>query len=265
MIFYILLLTDTTGFTFRFHGDGWIGKYYGKPVKEEDSTRYNMDTSVWLSVNIYETHNLNFYIMYRDDLDMAKQVGNIVFDPYLSHYWISGGVYFWMNKFYINPYITHDCIHIIDRPLDSLVGAGIKVVFNRLKIRMGNSNDLMRLRELKDKRISYIMALETGFYPQSKIIDYLNTKGFYHYDLKVRSGLIIFMKHNSSLSLYGDFYWTKLTREEENIRYSLDYTLEFVKKSSYGYFRIFFKDFLLNTDPIKSPQGKKILGAGFGF
>ena len=267
MIVYLFLLTDTTGFTFRFYGDGWIGKYYGKAARIEDSTRYNMDISVQLSVNIYETNRVKFYILYRDDLDMAQQVGNIVFDPYLSHYWGTIGMkcFFTEQKLYANLYFTHDCIHIIDRPLDSLVAAGIKVVFNRFKIRVGTIYDLYKKRKTIGKGFYPLFSSEFGFYPQSKIIDYLNTKGFYHYDIALFPGLIWSPVEYLSLSFYFNLFLTNLTREEDNIRFAFDYTFEFMKGTKFGYFKIFFKDFIYNTDPIKSPQGKKMVGVGFGF
>ena len=109
----------------EFHGGGFFGKYLNS-----DTSRYNLDASFSIYCTTLKHGFFSTYIYYRDDLDMAKQTGGVSVDPRYTHYYIIGGLDYFIHDYVITGYFVHDCIHDIDYDVEGTP------VFNRFRLRL---------------------------------------------------------------------------------------------------------------------------------
>ncbi len=240
-------------------GMGYFGKYTG------NSERYNLDGGLDISISLLSWQSTEFFIEYKNILEMGKQVGNISLDPLYSHTFIIGGFKVKKHCYLFKSYLVHDCKHVIDKPPDSN-----KVVFNRLKFSISQNlscffkrfqveiNKKERMRKLRWEFIY-------GFYPQSQVIDYLNSKPYYHHDfeLKLEFPLFFFQKGEVFSAVNARF----VISANDPPRYYRDISISFesVFFSKRGALGFYFEYFPVSQNPIKSPEGLSILGIKYYF
>jgi hypothetical protein len=240
-------------------GEGYFGKYTG------NNERYNLDAGIDIAFTLLTWENTEFYIQYINNLEMARQVGNISLDPRYSHTYIIGGFKFNRYGHTIKTYLVHDCKHIIDMLPDSN-----KVVFNRLKFslskHLSNIEEGFQIgmkRENKHRNIRYEFIY--GFYPQTEIIDYLNSRPYYHHDFAIRLEFPLFLFQNQEI--FAGFEATYVISANTPPKYYRDVSILlesdiFNKKGALG---IYIEYYPISEDPMKSPQGLSIVGIRYRF
>ena len=236
----ILLLQISTfvSFPLSHRGEVSLAKYIG------ESKRYNMDIGIGLEVSLISFRNSFVSIEYRDELEMAEQVGNIVFDPFYSHYY---GILRFETIFkdlrLFTDYV-HDCKHNIDRLPDSN-----KVVFNRFR------GGFLYHRKPATFFIRY------GYYPHAVFIDWLNSTDLYH-DLLVQLRVNIYALRSLGFEFINENYITFLSNDVAGfyIKRNIKLSLEAKYKGRTGTLGINISYYPWANDLIKSPQGLFILG-----
>lgn len=240
-------------------GGGYFGKYTG------NNERYNLDAGIDIAFTLLTWETIDFYVQYINNLEMARQVGNISLDPRYSHTFIIGG--FKLNKYdhTIKTYLVHDCKHIIDMLPDSN-----KAVFNRLKFSLSKHLASLEERfqigtEKQNKRRILRYKFIYGFYPQTQIIDYLNSRPYYHHDFTVRFEfpLLLFRNQEIFAGIEGTYVISANTPPKYYRDVSILLELDIFNKN--GVFGLYFEYFPIAEDPMKSPQGLSILGIRYRF
>jgi len=240
-------------------GSIYFGKYTG------NSERYNLDAGVDVSVSLLSWERTDFFVEYISNLEMAKQVGNVTFDPRYAHYFINGGFKVEKCGYVFKSYLVHDCKHIIDFPPDSN-----KVVFNRLKFSVSrNLNgfvDRFQIRQVqKSRKRRPRWQFIYGFYPQSKVIDYLNSKSYYRHDFEGKLEFpILFL---SKAELFSGLRGRYVVSANHPARYyrELSFLLEAVWFNENGALSFYIENIPLDNDPLKSPEGLSIIGMHYYF
>ena len=240
-------------------GSVYIGKYSG------DSERYNLDAGLDVSFSLLNWKTLDFFIEYISNLEMAKQVGNITLDPRYGHWFIIGGLRYKKGSYIIQSYIVHDCKHIIDLLPDSN-----KVVFNRLKFSISqNLYDFRKRFQVKTKKKERIRKMRWefiyGFYPRSKVIDYLNSRPYYHHDfeLKLEFPFVYFQKGEIFSGIRGRYTISANNPPKYYRVVSLSLGVFIFNKN--GAFGSYLEYFPVAKDPLKSPEGLSIFGIKYLF
>lgn len=240
-------------------GSVYIGKYSG------ERERYNLDAGLDVSFSLLNWKTVDFFIEYISDLEMAKQVGNITFDPRYGHWFIIGGLRYKKGSYLIQSYLVHDCKHIIDLLPDSN-----KVVFNRLKFsiskNLSNFKNRFQIGIEKDKRLKKVRwEFIYGFYPQSKVIDYLNSRPYYHHDfeLKLEFPFVCFQKGEIFSGIRGRY--TISANNPPKYYRVVSLSLEVFIFNKNGAFGSYIEYFPIAKDPLKSPEGLSIFGIKYLF
>ncbi|MBA7680720.1 hypothetical protein ES703_89041 [subsurface metagenome] len=193
-------ITEIVSFPINPTGEVYVGKYF------RDSTygRYNIDVGIEVSTDLIDVAGQRFFILYRDELEAGKQLGNVAFDPFMAHYYLTGGFRFNLfDKATVSTYLVHDCIHNIDRSYDSL-----KVVFNRITFAAGtpgafNNRNLSFIKEGAwyerfNARLTY------AWYPHDTVIDALNSTDLFHdYQIDLIFDQPIYKNIYASARIYG--------------------------------------------------------------
>lgn len=159
-------------------GEAYVGKYF----RDTTAGRYSIDAGMEVSADLVDVAGQRFFVLYRDELESGKQAGNVTFDPFMAHYYLTGGFRFnIMDLITISPYIVHDCSHNIDRPPDT---SGLKVVFNRMTLALGTpgafaNHNLDHIQEGEwyerlNARLTY------AWFPHDTIVDALNSTDLFH-------------------------------------------------------------------------------------
>jgi hypothetical protein len=240
-------------------GRGFFGKYTG------NNDRYNLDGGVDISFALLRWDYIDFYIQYISNLEMAKQVGNITLDPRYIHYFIIYGLKVRKYGFLFKPYYAHDCKHIIDMDPDSN-----KVVFNRFKFSLSQNFDGFKERfqtetsqEMRTRKVRWNFTY--GFYPQTEIIDYLNSRPYYHHDFELilEYPLFFFPQGELFSGLRGRY----VISAHDSPRYyrELSFFLEVNLFNSYGCLGVYVENFGVAQDPLKAPDGLSIIGLKYRF
>ncbi len=240
-------------------GSVYIGKYTG------NNDRYNLDVGIDVSVSLLRWDNTDFFVKYISNLEMGKQVGNITFDPRYSHWFIIGGLKYKKSSYLIQSYIVHDCKHMIDILPDSS-----KVVFNRLKFSISQNLYDIRNRfqvEIEKEKRKRKMRWDFiyGFYPQTKIIDYLNSRPYYHHDFELifEFPLLLFSKGELFAGTRGRYIISANTPPRYYRELSL--FIEINRFTEKGSLAFYIENFPLSDDPVKTPEGLSILGVKYRF
>jgi len=240
-------------------GSAYIGKY------SSNSERYNVDAGEDILFSLLSWEKIDFFVEYTTNLEMAKQVGNVTLDPRYAHWFIIGGFKLRKGSYLLKSYLVHDCKHIIDFPPDSN-----KVVFNRLKFSLSKNFSNLEQRfqtgfekekRLRKPRWEFIY----GFYPQSKVIDYLNSRPYYHHDfaLHLEYPLFFFTRAEFFSGIKGTY--TISANDPPKYYKDISILIEvsiFRKKGSFGFYIEYFP---LSQDPMKSPEGLTISGIRYLF
>jgi hypothetical protein len=240
-------------------GMGYFGKYTG------NSERYNLDGGLDISISLLSWQSTEFFIEYKNILEMGKQVGNISLDPLYSHTFIIGGFRFKKGSHLIKSYLVHDCKHVIDQPPDSN-----KVVFNRLKFSLSHNLSSFRnrfqIRTTKKDRLRKLRwEFIYGFYPKSKVIDYLNSRPYYHHDFELTLEYPLFFFTNGEiLSAFNGRFIISANDPPKYYR-DVSLLLEAVFFNERGALSFYIENFPVSEDPIKSPEGLSILGVRYLF
>lgn len=238
-------------------GWGYFGKYTG------NSERFNLDGGVAIGFDLLRWDTAEFYLEYITLLEMAEQVGNISLDPRYSHTFINEGFRARRWGLLFNPYFVHDCKHVIDMPPDSN-----KVVFNRLKFAISRNLDGFeeRFQATHEERAREPRwELLYGFYPQSKVIDYLNSRPYYHHEFQLT------LEYPLLFYRYGEIFAGARGRyvisAHDPPRYYGDVTflIEAVFLGEKGVMGLFLEHYAVAEDPIKAPHGLSLLGLRYTF
>jgi len=235
------------------------GKYTGY------SERYNIDAGIDLTTYLLSWEKTDLYIEYISNLEMAKQVGNVTMDPRYAHYFIIGGLRTKLKGYILRSYIVHDCKHIIDFPPDSN-----KVVFNRLKFAVSrnlrNLKSRFQVNTRKNKRARRVSwEAIYGFYPQSKIIDYLNSRPYYKHDFEITFNYPLAFFNKGEISTVVRGRYTISANTPPRYYRELSFAIEGCIFNKYGALCLFIKNMPLSNDPLKSPEGLSILGLRYLF
>ena len=240
-------------------GSVYFGKYTG------NNERYNLDAGVDVSVSLLNWGKTDFFVEYISNLEMGKQVGNVTFDPRYAHYFINGGFKVEKCGYVFKSYLVHDCKHIIDFPPDSN-----KVVFNRLKFSVSrNLNgfvDRFQIRQVqKSRKRRPRWEFIYGFYPQSKVIDYLNSKSYYRHDFELRMEYPLFLFREEEI--FSGIRGRYVISANDPAKYfrELSFLLEAVLFKENGTLSLYIENIPLDNDPLKSPKGLSIIGMHYNF
>ncbi len=248
----LILLLYGVNFLIEPSGDLYILKYTG------DSKRYNMDVGAGIKVKLLKYKKFSFFVSYVNELDMAKQVGNISLDPYYGHWYITGGFELALKNLLLFGHITHDCLHSVDRPPDSN-----KVVFNRFSIGMGNIPFFpIKQRITRDSwRFTYT------YYPHSRVIDYLNSVDMWH-DFRIFFKKRLYFQNAFFINGGIETLFTLWINEENpkgftqtNIVLNFEAGYENKNKA----LLLIFEYFPLAEYQFKAPQGLWRIGVGYLF
>lgn len=240
-------------------GGGYFGKYTGH------NERYNLDAGINIAFTLLTWETIDFYVQYINNLEMARQVGNISLDPRYSHTFIIGGIK--LNKYdhIIKTYLVHDCKHIIDMLPDSN-----KAVFNRLKFslskHLSSPEERFQIgmeKENKQRNLRYQFIY--GFYPRTEIIDYLNSRPYYHHDFTIRLEFPLLLFRNQEI--FAGIEATYVISANTPPKYYRDVSilLELDMFNKNGVFGVYLEYFPISEDPMKSPQGLSIFGIRYRF
>jgi len=165
----------------------------------------------------------------------------------------------------LKSYLVHDCKHIIDFPTDSN-----KVVFNRLKFSCSKNlidvQDRFQVNKSKNTRKRKLRwQFIYGFYPQSKIIDYLNSKPYYRHDFEGKLEFpILFLPKGEIFSGLRGRYVISANHPARYYR-ELSFLLEAVWFNENAALSFYIENIPLNNDPLKSPEGLSIIGMRYYF
>lgn len=213
----------------EFHGGGYFGKYLNS-----DTIRYNLDASFEIYCTTLRLGPISTYIYYRDDLDMAEQTGGVSVDPRYVHYYIVGGLDYFLREYVVNAYFVHDCIHDIDYDVEGTP------VFNRFRLRF-MPRDFHYSSRLKTLR-RFLWSVDLGYYPHWNWHGWdINAGADYMYDIILEAMLNLYTTDNFGLDFRPSFkvakgdtsfyhhhllrlrgYYTKLARR---VGLSLEYNL----------------------------------------
>ncbi len=112
-----------------FHGRGLIGKYLNS-----DTARYHIDASVGLYCTMLRVKDFSFFVYYRDDLEVARTGGGVVFDPRYAHYYLASGFDYFLPRVFLRLDYTHDCVHDIDYEVEGTP------IFNRFRFQIASKD-----------------------------------------------------------------------------------------------------------------------------
>jgi len=214
-------------------------------------TVFNVDVSIKARVYLIRLkEKFDLFTQYSSYLEMSEQVGNIIFNPsFTTHSIILGFQY--TKTFCFSFFWDHWCRHLIDREL-----RGKKVVFNSLNFEFSNIKDPVRRFSKKDYfDFNYI------FYPQTTIIDYLNSKPYYRHRLILSAGKRI----NYFARLAIELEYTLSNDDPHRTYYTVCPEIDFFKQKESGTFYSFFKYYLKARGPLRSPEQKLFFGIGYSF
>jgi len=213
----------------EFYGGGFFGKYLNS-----DTIRFNLDASFEIYCTTLRHGPVSTYIYYRDDLDMAEQSGGVSVDPRYVHYYIVGGLDYFLSEYAINAYFVHDCIHDIDYDVQGTP------VFNRFRFRF-MPKDFHYSSRLKTAR-RFLWSVDLGYYPHWNWHGWdINAGADYIYDIMLETMLNFYTTDHFGLEIRPSFkvakgdtmfyhqhvmrlrgYYKKLTRR---IGLSLEYNI----------------------------------------
>jgi hypothetical protein len=238
-------------------GWGYFGKYSG------GSERFNLDAGVSIGFDLLCWHNAEFYLEYITLLEMAEQVGNISLDPRYSHTFIVEGLRIQIRGFLISPYFLHDCKHVIDMPPDSN-----KVVFNRLKLSVSQRLDGFRERfqtvaDMRSRKPRWEVIY--GFYPQSKVIDYLNSRPYYHHEIQIRLEYPLLFYHNGELFAGAKGRYVMSAHEPPQYYRDISFLVEAVRFKRNAAMSLYLEHYAVAEDPLKAPEGLSLIGLRYTF
>jgi len=183
-------------------GEVFVGKYF----RDTTYGRYNIDAGMEVSTDLIDVAGQRFFILYRDELESGKQKGNVTFDPFMAHFYLTGGFRFNLfDKATASTYLVHDCTHNIDRVPDSN-----KIVFNRMTFAAGtpgafNNRNLERIKEdAWHERLN--ARLTYAWYPHDTVIDALNSTDLFHdYQIDLIFDQPIYKNIYASARIYAYF------------------------------------------------------------
>jgi hypothetical protein len=238
-LFFTLTLGMSLEVPLDFHGRGFFGKYLNS-----DTIRYNLDASIEIYCTTLKYGPFCSYVSYRDDLDMAKQTGGVSIDPRYAHYYIIGGLDFFLKGYVVTGYFVHDCVHDIDYDVEGTP------VFNRFRLRFSPQGFHYSERLRTEER--FLWSIDVGYYPNWDYHGWdINAGADYIYDIILTAMLNVYSTRDFGLDVKprftiaeGDtcFYHQHLLslqgyykKDARRIGLSLDYNL-------------------YNNDPIKAPD-----------
>jgi hypothetical protein len=223
----------------EFHGGGLFGKYLNS-----DTSRYNVDASVELYCTVLRGNNLSMFVLYRDDLDMAEQKHGVRLDPRYAHYYIVGGLDYFVKNYVVTGYFMHDCVHDIDYYAEGTP------VFNRFRLKFAPSDFHYSTRLKTPKR--FLWSIDLGYYPH---VDYsgwdINSGADYQYDAILELMLNVFRNNDFGVDAKPSFAISKgdSTFYHRHLLRFMGYYKQASRRIGFGL------DYnLYNTDPIKNPD-----------
>jgi|UniRef100_A0A7V3RH12 hypothetical protein len=237
-------------FPLEFNGKVFLGKYLNS-----DTTRFNMDASAQLRCKMVEYKFLSFFMEYRDDLDMAEQKGGVSLDPRYSHYFVTGGFEYDLNKLYTQIVFIHDCVHDIDYEVEGTP------VFNRIMLSLANKNYHPSNQILTKQK--FLWAFNLRFYPHWRYYGWdINAGADYQYDFNF-DGIYKFINQKNFGALLDI---NLLMCKSDTTFYHQDFfRLATYYKNFNRSIGIELKYNIYNNDPIKNPGGLWLLSAFVEF
>lgn len=177
----------------EFHGGGMFGKYLNS-----DTTRFNLDASIEIYCITLRHGPVSTYIHYRDDLDMAEQTGGVSIDPRYVHYYVTGGLDYFLGNYVFTGYFVHDCIHDIDYDVEGTP------VFNRFRIRFGPQEFHYSKRLSTTRR--FLWSVDLGFYPHWNYHGWdINSGADYQYDVIMKAMFNLYSTHSYGIDVKPSF------------------------------------------------------------
>jgi hypothetical protein len=238
-------------------GSGYFGKYSG--TRE----RYNLDGGIAIGFDLLKWENAAFYLEYITLLEMAEQVGNVSLDPRYTHTFIIEGFRIRKCSMVIKPYFVHDCRHLIDMEPDSN-----KVVFNRLKLSVSQRLEGFRYRfQIDNPTRSRKLRWEVvyGFYPQSKLIDYLNSRPYYHHEFQIRLEYPLLFYRNGELFAGAQGRYVMSAHDPRKYYRDVTFLIECVLFKKNGAFSLYLEHYAIAEDPVKAPDGLSLIALRYTF
>ena len=177
----------------EFYGSGFFGKYLNS-----DTIRFNLDASFEIYCTTLRLGPISTYVHYRDDLDMAKQTGGVSIDPRYVHYYIVGGIDYFLHDYLVNAYFVHDCIHDIDYDVEGTP------VFNRFRLRFAPKDFHYASRLKTAKR--FLWSIDLGYYPHWDWHGWdINSGADYIYDVMLEAMFNFYATDNFGMDIRPSF------------------------------------------------------------
>ncbi len=221
------------------HGRGFLGKYLNS-----DTARYSMEASIDFSCTILQHRNLSLFIRYRDDLDLAQQVGGVSLDPRYAHYYITVGIDYLTTPLLFSGSFIHDCIHDIDYDIEGTP------VFNRFRLRLADAqyHRSKRLKTLK----RFIWSIELGFYPHWYYHGWvINFGADYNYEVLITATFNVMRKSSFGIAVDPRFY---VIRGDTSFYHQHLIQVSAFYRSNSKRIGLALDYNILNDDPLKNPD-----------
>lgn len=226
-------------FPFDIHGRGLFGKYLNS-----DTTRFNLDASVYIYCTTLKHGPLSGYVFYRDDLDMAEQTGGVSIDPRYAHYYIAGGMDWALAGHVITGYFMHDCVHDIDHDVEGTP------VFNRFRLRFAPADFHYVTRLTTNKK--FLWSVELGYYPHWSYHGWdINSGADYTHEIALDLRYNIVGGRRFGLDFRPSF---AVTRGDTAFYHDHILRLQSFYKAGARRIGLSLDHFLFTNDPIKSPD-----------
>jgi len=222
-----------------FHGRGFFGKYLNS-----DTSRFNFDSSFEIYLTTLRHGPFSTYVYYRDDLDMAEQTGGVSIDPRYGHYYIVGGVDYFIKNYVITGYFVHDCIHDIDYEVEGTP------VFNRFRLRFA-PHDYHYATRLKTKE-KLLWSIDIGYYPHWDFHGWdINAGADYNFDFSLTGMYNLVSTRDFGLDFVPDF---TITAGDTSFYHRHVFGIEAYYTKSAKRFGLSLDYFAYVNDPLKSPN-----------
>lgn len=223
----------------EFHGGGFFGKYLNS-----DTSRFNFDSSFEIYLNTLKHGPFSTYVFYRDDLDMAEQTGGVSIDPRYGHYYIVGGLDYFLTDFVVTGYFVHDCIHDIDYEVEGTP------VFNRFRLRFAPRDFHYSTRLETGKR--FLWSIDFGYYPHWSFHGWdINAGADYNFDVMVKAIYNFYSNDNFGMDFLPDL---TIATCDTTLYHRHVIGLKTYYKRSAKRFGLSLDYFAYVNDPIKSPN-----------
>jgi len=233
------LLCHSLEVPLEFHGRGFFGKYLNS-----DTSRFNFDSSFEIYLNTLRHGPFSTYVLYRDDLDMAEQTGGVSIDPRYGHYYIVGGLDYFLKDFVMTGYFVHDCVHDIDYEVEGTP------VFNRFRLRFAPRDFHYSTRLRAEEK--FLWSIDIGYYPHWGFHGWdINAGADYNFDIIVNAIYNFYSNNSFGIDFLPDL---SIVLGDTTLYHRHVLGMKTYYKRSAKRFGLSLDYFAYVNDPIKSPN-----------